>query len=106
MTTTMKERTFIANSVGDKDVNILPGIGPKYTEMFHQAGIYKVEMCRRLIRHRLLICQTYRVIGRYLWHNKDQALFMEWLKRRIGITNPGAIRKLHECVDNWCRHHV
>jgi len=50
--------------------------------------------------------QASRVIGIYLWQNRDQALFIHWLKQDIGITNPAHILKLYQCVDDWCCRHV
>ena len=86
MTTSAKERHFIAEPIGEKDVLVLPGVGPIIGQRMKKAGFVK----------------AFLVLGQFLMLNKDEALFTKWMKDQFNA-NTKQSGDCFKALNDWCR---
>lgn len=83
--TTQKHRNFVAEPMGDKPVDALPGVGEAIGTRFADAGFNK----------------AYVVLGQFLLLKKDQELFGQWFRDVAG----GNRKHAGDCaraLAEWC----
>ncbi|CAH2324940.1 barrier-to-autointegration factor [Pelobates cultripes] len=83
--TSQKHRDFVAEPMGDKTVQCLPGIGDVLGQRLEQKGFDK----------------AYVVLGQFLLLKKDEELFKEWLKDSCSA-NAKQSRDCCGCLKEWC----
>ncbi|VDN96010.1 unnamed protein product [Rodentolepis nana] len=85
MSTSQKHRNFVSEPIGDKSVMDLPGVGEVIGTRLKKKG-YNM---------------AYNVLGQYLLLNKDEELFIDWMK----ITSSANQKQAKDCfdaLDYWC----
>ncbi|KAJ8045114.1 Barrier-to-autointegration factor [Holothuria leucospilota] len=83
--TSKKHRDFVGEPMGDKGVTDLAGIG---------------EVLGTRLKDRGFHC-AYNVLGQFLVLNKNEELFMDWLKDTAGA-NAKQGRDCYNCLKDWC----
>ena len=101
-TSTAKAAQFLHESLDNKFISQLPGVGPAYKKKFDEAGIHIV---RQFIQSKITL-QVFRVISKYLWENKDQARLVEWLKDAVLIKKTTDCDKLYALVAECTAQHL
>ncbi|XP_029956766.1 barrier-to-autointegration factor-like [Salarias fasciatus] len=87
--TSQKHRAFVAEPMGQKRAEALPGIGEVLGGRLRERGFGKAN----------------NVLGQYLVLNQDQHLFQRWLKDTCGAN----AKQQHDCyagVQEWCSGNV
>ncbi|KAF5308270.1 hypothetical protein FQR65_LT06263 [Abscondita terminalis] len=85
MSTTQKYRKFVAKPMGDKRVTELAGVGEVLGSRLISAGFDK----------------AYVVLGQYLFLNRNQELFQEWMRNTCGA-NVRQSAACYQCLHDWC----
>merc|ERR1739838_1010385 len=88
-TTSKKHANFISEPMGDKEVSEIAGIGPTYQKRLKEKGFE----------------YAYNLLGQFLLVNKDEEMFMEWLKEEVSMTAKYQ-RDATECIAEWTRSYV
>ncbi|XP_034033654.1 barrier-to-autointegration factor [Thalassophryne amazonica] len=83
--TSKKHRDFVAEPMGEKNVDALAGIGDTLGSRLTEKGFDK----------------AYVVLGQYLVLKKDEELFCDWLKDTCGA-NAKQQRDCFGCLKEWC----
>lgn len=84
MTTSQKHRSFCSETMGNKSVNTLPGIGPVFAERLEMTGIRTAN----------------EVLGRFLVLQSDEGKFKSWLRDSCGA-NAKHQRDCYNSLKEW-----
>lgn len=87
--TTKKHRDFVAEPLGDKSVDQIPGIGGELKGRLEAKGISK----------------SYQVVGYFLFVEKNEDRFKEWLIQQCPA-NRGQLTNCFNAVKEWCSSHT
>uniref|UniRef100_A0A915JCP8 Barrier-to-autointegration factor 1 n=1 Tax=Romanomermis culicivorax TaxID=13658 RepID=A0A915JCP8_ROMCU len=88
-TTSVKHRDFIGESMSDKHVTTLAGIGETYGKKLEAEGYDK----------------AYVVLGQFLLLKKQKDLFKDWLKEVASVTSQHG-ESCYNCLNEWCEQHL
>jgi len=83
--TSQKHRNFVLESMGEKPVTDVAGIGETYGKRLASQGFDK----------------AYVLLGQFLVLKKSEELFVEWLKMTCGATGHHATQS-YKCLNDWC----
>lgn len=84
-TTTQKHRNFVSESMDQKPVTDLSGIGPVLGERLKSEGFN----------------EAYVVLGQFLVLKKNKDSFVEWLKDLVDA-NEREASDCYQCLSEWC----
>ncbi|XP_021951266.1 barrier-to-autointegration factor-like [Folsomia candida] len=84
-TTSQKHRNFVLESMAEKLVTDIAGIGEVYGRRLSSQGYDKASV----------------VLGQFLLLKRDQELFIDWLKLTAGMSTTHAT-SCHQCMSDWC----
>lgn len=84
MSTSVKHNNFIHESMKEKPVTDLPGIGDVLSKRLIDEGFDKTDM----------------ILAQYLMFKKDKDLFQEWMKL-ICKANCKQSRDCYDAIDAW-----
>lgn len=85
MTTTKKHKLFVSEPLGQKSIDVLPGVGKTLTQRFLASNITK----------------AHHVVGAFLLLDMQRDKFLSWFKQECG----GNERHANMCFDaiqQWC----
>lgn len=85
-TTSQKHANFVAEPMGDKEVNEVAGVGPTYAKRLQEKGFEK----------------AYQLLAQYLLLSKDEEMFKEWLKDEIEMKGKH-LKDCSNCITEWSR---
>ncbi|VDM19847.1 unnamed protein product [Hydatigera taeniaeformis] len=85
MSTSQKHRNFVSEPIGDKSVFELPGVGEVLGQKLKRKGYG----------------MAYNVLGQYLLLNKDEELFIDWMKL-VSSANQKQAKDCFDALDSWC----
>ena len=88
-TTSQKHRNFVSEPMGEKLVTELAGIGPVVGGRLQELGFSK----------------AYSLLGQFLVLNKNEDLFIDWLKEDINASSKQA-GDCYNCLKDWCEHNL
>ncbi|XP_077143612.1 barrier-to-autointegration factor [Ranitomeya variabilis] len=83
--TSQKHKDFVAEPMGEKEVQCLAGIGDVLGGKLVDKGFDK----------------AYVVLGQFLVLRKDEELFKDWLRDTCGA-NAKQTRDCYTCLKEWC----
>ncbi|XP_073410791.1 barrier-to-autointegration factor [Dendrobates tinctorius] len=83
--TSQKHKDFVAEPMGEKEVQCLAGIGDVLGGKLVDKGFDK----------------AYVVLGQFLVLRKDEELFKDWLRDTCGA-NSKQTRDCYTCLKEWC----
>ncbi|XP_069595538.1 barrier-to-autointegration factor [Ranitomeya imitator] len=83
--TSQKHKDFVAEPMGEKEVQCLAGIGDVLGGKLVNKGFDK----------------AYVVLGQFLVLRKDEELFKDWLRDTCGA-NSKQTRDCYTCLKEWC----
>lgn len=89
MTTSQKLRNFVSEPIGDKLVSELPGIGEALGQRLQRKGY----------------ATAYNVLGQYLLLNKQEELFIDWMKMTSGANSKQAA-DCYAALHEWCSSYM
>ena len=89
-TTTQKHKNFVSEPMGNKNVNLIPGIGTAYASHLHENGFHK----------------AYMVLGKYLVLDKDNNLFKDWLREIVKNPKSNSLNMTTNAINDFCMHYI
>lgn len=89
MSTSQKFRSFVDEPMGEKPVDALAGIGEVLGNRLKDQGFEK----------------AYNVLGQFLLLNKDEDLFLDWLRTSIHA-NAKQGNDCFNCLKTWCDNYL
>ncbi|CAL4132364.1 unnamed protein product [Meganyctiphanes norvegica] len=122
-TTSQKHRNFVAEPMGEKEVNDLAGIGPVLggrlstkgfdkgylnydfvAEPMGEKAVSDLEGIGPVLGERLAsrgYNKAYVVLGQFLVLKKNKELFIDWLQDTSGANSKQA-GDCYQCLSDWC----
>ncbi|KAG9355318.1 hypothetical protein AGOR_G00035140 [Albula goreensis] len=85
MSISEKHKEFVSESIVDKSVRELPGIGEELGQRLEEKGFKTAE----------------KVVGQYLILRKKEDLFKDWLKQACRA-NEQQQNDCYDCIKEWC----
>lgn len=89
MSTSQKFRSFVDEPMGDKPVDALAGIGEVLGTRLKEQGFEK----------------AFNVLGQFLILNKDEELFVDWLRTSINANSKQGT-DCFKCLKTWCDNYL
>ena len=87
--TSRKHANFVNNSILDKDLNIIPGIGAAAAKKLEEAGFKKAD----------------KVVGQFLVLDKDKDAFKQWLWQTCNA-QAHCQEECYKAIKEWTDNHV
>lgn len=85
MSTTKKHQLFVSEPLGEKSIDVLPGVGKTLTQRFVANNLTKAQ----------------HIVGAFLLLDQDREKFIPWFKQECG----GNERHANMCfnaLQQWC----
>ncbi|CAD5223439.1 unnamed protein product [Bursaphelenchus okinawaensis] len=89
MSTSQKHKDFVSETMGEKPVTDVAGIGETYGKKLIEKGFDK----------------AYVLLGQFLLLKKDEDCFVDWLKTEFGFQERYA-KSTHACLSEWCEFNL
>ncbi|CAD5232481.1 unnamed protein product [Bursaphelenchus xylophilus] len=89
MTTSQKHKDFVSETMGEKDITDVAGIGEAYGKKLAEKGFDK----------------AYVLLGQFLLLRKDEECFVDWLKTECGFQDRFA-KACYNCLSEWCQYNL
>ncbi|XP_003381715.1 barrier-to-autointegration factor 1 [Trichinella spiralis] len=85
----VKHQEFVCESLEEKDVDAIAGIGPVYAKHLTKQGFDK----------------AYVLLGQFLVLKRHRDQFVNWMMNELKIAKPHATA-CYNCLNEWCEQHL
>jgi hypothetical protein len=85
-----KHRDFIRESIGDKGITEIAGVGPRAHTNLEDKGFTK----------------AYHLLGQFLSLDKDEGGFQRWLDENVSVMSSFKKKECYDCIAEWCGGHL